>query len=230
MDQVIPFDLERLFWGEAPPLYYLEILFRIAIIWPWTHLLLRWIGGRSISQLSLAEFLLVIALGSAVGDSIFLPEVPLFHAMLVILVVVLIDKLIDVAIRHSTLAKRVIDGRPIEVLRDGRLLGQGIAVNKISAPEVMELLRQRGVENLGAIARAYIEPSGQISAFPADQPRIGLPIVPPPELRECEERAKDCKEIACCTCGSVFAATEKACPDCAGTSAVPAEQARPWKG
>ena len=65
MDQITAFDWQRIFVGDEPPLFLLEIVFRIAVIWPWTMILLRWIGGRSISQLSLVEFLLVIALGSA---------------------------------------------------------------------------------------------------------------------------------------------------------------------
>lgn len=80
MDAITPFDWFRLFLGEDPPLFYLEIVFRILVIWIWTMVLLRWIGGRSISQLSVVEFLLVIALGSAVGDAMFYPEVPLAHA------------------------------------------------------------------------------------------------------------------------------------------------------
>jgi uncharacterized membrane protein YcaP (DUF421 family) len=44
--------------------------------------LVRWVGGRGVAQLSLIEFLLVIAPGSAVGDALFYPEVPLLHAML----------------------------------------------------------------------------------------------------------------------------------------------------
>ena len=43
--------------------------------------MLRWIGSRTIAQLSTVEFLLVIALGSAVGDSMFYAEVPLLHAL-----------------------------------------------------------------------------------------------------------------------------------------------------
>ena len=97
MDDVVPFDWQRMLLGDAPTWFVLEVAFRVLVIWLWTALLLRWIGGRSIAQLSIVEFLLVIALGSAVGDAMFYPEVPLLHAMLVILLVVCFDKLIDVA-------------------------------------------------------------------------------------------------------------------------------------
>ncbi|MFC6496274.1 hypothetical protein ACFP8Z_01285 [Gemmobacter lanyuensis] len=45
METVVPFDLQRMVLGDQPPLFLAEILFRIAVIWPWTMLLLRWIGG-----------------------------------------------------------------------------------------------------------------------------------------------------------------------------------------
>ena len=99
MDQpVVPFDLVRMFVGSEPALFYLEIVVRTVIVYSYTLLLLRWIGGRSVAQLSMVEFLLVIALGSAVGDALFYPEVPLLHAMAAISLVVLINKGLDIAI------------------------------------------------------------------------------------------------------------------------------------
>ncbi len=222
MDQITAFDWQRIFVGDEPPLFLLEIVFRIAVIWPWTMILLRWIGGRSISQLSLVEFLLVIALGSAVGDSLFVPEVPLLHAMLAILVVVCLDKAVDMTIRRYRLAKSLIDGMPIEVVRDGTILTAGLLDLKIGSLELMELLRLKGVENLGSIRRAYLEPSGQISVFPADPPRPGLPIVPPVEFRsDSEERGG----AGCCgNCGQL-AGDAGPCGNCGFPGRFPAEPA-----
>jgi len=221
MDQITAFDWQRMFIGDEPPLFLLEIVFRIAVIWPWTMILLRWIGGRSISQLSLVEFLLVIALGSAVGDSLFVPEVPLLHAMLAILMVVVLDKAVDMAIRRYRLAKRLIDGHPVEVLRDGTILASGLSQLKMGSLELMELLRLKGVENLGSLRRAYLEPSGQVSVFRADPPVPGLPIVPPVELRDVlQEDAAGC----CSNCG-LAGQTSAPCGNCGSRHRLPAEQA-----
>ena len=85
MDEpVVAFDFGRMFLGDEPPLFLLEIVLRTVVIYVYTLVLIRWIGSRSIGQLSLVEFLLVIALGSAVGDAMFYPDVPLIHCMIVI--------------------------------------------------------------------------------------------------------------------------------------------------
>ena len=72
-DPVTAFDFGRMLFGDEPPLFLLEIAFRTVVIYVYTLVLIRWIGSRSIAQLSLVEFLLVIALGSAVGDAMFYP-------------------------------------------------------------------------------------------------------------------------------------------------------------
>src|SRR5690606_22718215 len=97
MDQAITIlDWKRMLLGDEPPLYLLEIFIRTLIIYAYTLGLLRWLGSRTIGQLSTVEFLLVIALGSAVGDAMFYPDVPLIHALLVVTIVVLANKGLDV--------------------------------------------------------------------------------------------------------------------------------------
>ena len=217
MDSVVPFDWQRLLLGDAPTWFLAEVAFRVLVIWLWTAFLLRWIGGRSIAQLSIVEFLLVIALGSAVGDAMFYPEVPLVHAMLVILLVVSFDKFIDVVLRRWTGAKAVIDGKPVEVLRDGRILCEGLQVRRLNVLELMELLRLKGVENLGSVRLAYLEPSGELSLFEADPPRPGLSIVPPVELSD--TTVLDGGHPICCgNCGQMDGDHTNPCGECGATS------------
>ncbi len=224
MDQIVPFDPDRMIWGTAPALIYVEIVVRVVIIWIWTVLLLRWVGGRSISQMSVVEFLLVIALGSAVGDSMFQPDVPLLHAMLVILLVVLADKTVDVAFRNWSEAKRLIDGKPTEILRDGHLCLAGLTAQSVGPTEVMEMLRLAGVRNLGQVEYAYMEPSGTVSVFPYSRPRKGLSIVPPLELRQLPKPQNGF--VACCIyCGLVRPLSALNCLECGKTEVTNAELA-----
>lgn len=223
MEQTIPFDLQRMIFGTHPLLFYLEIAVRVVIIWLWTVILLRWVGGRSISQMSVVEFLLVIALGSAVGDAMFYPDVPLLHAMLVILLVVLADKGIDIAFRKWTPAKRLVDGTPTEVLRDGKISQAGLDAQGVGATEVKELLRLKGVRNLGQVELAYMEPSGSLSVFPYSSPRPGLSIVPPQELAG--TTPLDATAMSCCSiCGLIRDPSLRSCPECGGTDLASARQ------
>jgi uncharacterized membrane protein YcaP (DUF421 family) len=223
MELTIPFDLERMIWGREPALYYLEIAFRVLVIWLWTIVLLRWVGGRSISQMSVVEFLLVIALGSAVGDAMFYPEVPLLHAMLVILMIVLADKGIDIAFRKWSRAKRLVDGQPTEILCNGHLRQAGLKAQGVGPTEVKELLRLNGVRNLGQVELAYMEPSGSLSVFLFPQSRPGLAIVPPRELAP--PATPDATSPSCCAnCGLLRDLSLPTCPECGSSSVATAQK------
>ena len=219
MDQpVIPFDLHRMFIGDAPPLFYLEIVVRCLVIYIYTLLLLRWVGGRSVTQLSLVEFLLVIALGSAVGDALFYPEVPLFHAMLVITVVVLVNKLMDSAILRWETAKRIIDGDPVKVVENGRILMSTTRHRAIGSAELTAALRTQGIRNLGEVEAVYMEANGQLSIYRRAAALPGLVIVPPHEIEEPEDRVPARAMVCCKSCGLVVPGTalsaQGECPEC----------------
>ena len=197
-DPVVPFDLTRMFFGTDPTLFYLEIVFRICAVYAYALLLIRWIGGRSIAQMSTVEFLLVIALGSAVGDAMFYPEVPLLHAFLVITGVVGINKILDLLIFRYRSVEKLIDGVTTEVIRDGVINLQTLRDNKIGKSELFENLREHGYVNLGQVRKAYLESSGRFSFFRARPSRPGLPIEPAwdvftPEICDWNARRSGCQ-------------------------------------
>lgn len=227
---VVPFDLVRMFVGTDPALFYLEIVFRTCVIYFYALLLIRWVGGRGIAQMSTVEFLLVIALGSAVGDAMFYPEVPILQAMLVITAVVVINKGIDILIFRFRALEKAVDGTTAEIVRDGAMVMTTIRSNKLGQSEIFGGLRQQGYRNLGEIRRAYLETSGRFSAFPLSEPIYGLPIEP---AWDCEPRPrigpntviKSTEPLACCECGHLLKDSKQTpaeCSSCRGRAWTPA--------
>lgn len=228
MDQaIVAFDLKRMLIGDEPPLFFLEIAIRTVIIYAYTLLLLRWLGSRTVGQLSTVEFLLVIALGSAVGDAMFYPDVPLIQAMLVVTVVVVANKLLDVSISKSGQAERLLDGKPREVVRDGVVARRFIDENWMSLYELFQELREDGIEQLGEVRRAYIEKDGRVTVFrqKGDTPP-GLAIVPPsqverPKLVSPSDPAARGVDLVCATCGQGHDGSDN-CSNCDRTEWTPA--------
>lgn len=225
-DPVVPFDLVRMFLGSEPPLFYLEILARTCIVYVHALMLIRWVGGRGIAQMSTVEFLLVIALGSAVGDAMFYPDVPLLHAMLVITAVVVINKVLDVLIYRYQPVEKIIDGLTAEAMRDGVIVVRTLRHANIGKSELFESLRQAGFANLGEVRRAYLESSGRFSFFRADTPRPGLSVEPAwdvaPPTKNGPGTPVDLNALmVCCDCGTVVSGTKvlpKECALCGGTT------------
>ena len=208
-DSVVPFDVVRMFLGSEPPLFYLEILARTCVVYVYALILIRWVGGRGISQMSTVEFLLVIALGSAVGDSMFYPDVPLLHAMLVITAVVTINKGLDLLIYRYQTVEKAIEGRTAEVIRDGVIVVETMRDAKIGKSELFEGLRQAGFRNLGEVRRAYLETSGRFSFFRTEDAHRGLSVEPawdvaPPITVGPGGQIEAATQMACCSCGRII--------------------------
>lgn len=224
MDQAITaFDLKRMLIGDDPPLFLLEIAVRTIIIYAYTLLLLRWLGSRTVGQLSTVEFLLVIALGSAVGDAMFYPDVPLLHAMLVVTVVVAANKALDVLIATNKQAERLIDGEPSEVVRDGVLTPAFLKSKSVSRNELFQQLREDGIEHLGQVRRAYLEKDGRLTVFRVQGVApTGLRIVPPLQLEPLRAATPqpdgfDSQDLVCMNCGMHYVG-ETICSGCGNTT------------
>ena len=215
---VTPFDLQRMILGNDPLLFNLEILVRTIIVYAYALLLLRWLGSRTIGQLSTVEFLLVIALGSAIGDAMFYPEVPLLHALLVITIVVFANKGLDILIARTKQGERFLDGSPKELICDGVLADSLLEGDSMGRGEVFQQLRHHGIEHLGQVHYAYVEPDGEVTVFPHKTDiHPGLPIVPPWEIGEppkigAGETSRDVRLLACRRCGTLSEVAAGAAP------------------
>lgn len=201
-------DWHSMLIGDEPPTFLLEIIIRTVIIYSYTLTLLRWLGSRAVGQLSTVEFLLVIALGSAVGDAMFYPDVPLLHCLLVVTVVVVANKLIDLGIARSKVVEHLIDGKPEQAVRDGVISGPFLNSPTLGTSELFQQLRQKGVRHLGEVEHAIIEADGVLTVFKACRERPGLPILPPWEIErpaEVDPNSVD-KLLSCMQCGQTSSA------------------------
>lgn len=205
-----------MFFGDAPPAFLVEITIRTCIIYAYSLFLIRWIGGRGIGQMSVVEFLLVVALGSAVGDAMFYPDVPLLHAMLVITLVVGINKLIDIGMCASPRIRRVFSGRTFAVVEHGRIDLEALRYLKVSREELFEGLRDKGIRNLGRIEYAFLEAGGNFSVFRHKGSVSGLPILPPVS----PSRSGKSFDRLCAACAAQVPEPTLACPYCGGTTFV----------
>ena len=222
------FDLHRIFLGKLPWFYLVEVFLRTTIIYVYALFVVRILGKRGMGQLAPFDFVIIIALGSAVGDPMFYPNVPLLHAMVAITAIVVFTRGLVHVSQRSRKVKDLIATTTTRLVRDGRLILDDMAREGISRSELFEALRVGGIEHLGEVERAYLEPSGKISAFraPPEEARPGIPILP--EVEETEvafheegETVLTAGRYGCWRCGHTRSLTPgnrfHRCERCAGS-------------
>ncbi len=159
------FDLQRIFFGEMPTTFLLEIVFRSTILFIFTMIGLRLIGQRGVRQLSPFELGMIIALGSAVGDPMFYPNVPLIHGMIAITVVLCIHRGVIALTNHNRRIEVAVEGKVHRVVIDGQIDNKGMNASQLSVEEVFLMLRHEGITHLSQVHRAYLETNGMVSVI-----------------------------------------------------------------
>ena len=159
-------------------MFALEIALRTTVMYLYTLALVRLLGKRGMAQLSPFEMVIIVALGSAVGDPMFYADVPLIHGMIVITVVVALERLIVRMTEHNQWLEQVVESKPILLVADGQVHYEALEAEDLSEAELFMALRQNGVEQLGEVRLAYLEPNGHVSVFKTEQARTGKSVLP----------------------------------------------------
>jgi uncharacterized membrane protein YcaP (DUF421 family) len=166
-----PFDLKRMFIGDFDSLLLLEIVVRTGFMYLVALLLIRFIGKRGLGQMSPFEYIIVIALGSATGDPMFYPEVPLIHGVIVLTMIVGLQKILISLTKRSITIARFVESTPTMLIQAGAVDAEMLKQEGIAKEELYMRLREAGITNVGQVRFAYLEPSGNVSVFAYEEPQ-----------------------------------------------------------
>ena len=227
-DTITPFDWHRILWSDdAPPAFLWEVALRCVVTYLLVVAALRVTGRRGVRQLSLFELSIILALGSAGGDTMFYADVPLTHVAVVFVVVPLLYLGFNILTERSTQFSDWLEGRTVCIMTDGEMDISVFKRQRLTQKELFGELRQRQVEHLGQVRKLYLEADGNISPFfyPEDEPvRPGLPIFP--ELfATAFQHIRQAGAYSCITCGhtATLAPTPRhCCPRCQHDCWLPA--------
>ena len=221
MNEVTPFDWARIWLGaNEPPLFLLEIAFRSIVMYGLILGALRITGKRGVKQLSLFELTIILGLGSAAGDPMFYSDVPMLHALVVFVVVVLMYVFFNKLTERSEYFEELLEGKTVCVIENGVINRKTLRSENLTYAELFGEMRQKQVEHLGQVKKVYLESTGEISVFffTDEEVRPGLPIFPE-ILQQGQKKILTEGDYACQCCGMVqhlSAASVHICANCAG--------------
>lgn len=172
------FNFWKMIFGEFTYMIYLEIILRVLIIMVYTILMIRWLGKRVVGGLGSADVLLIVAMGSAVGDAMFYPDIPLAVPIAVITLIAAFQKFyVYIGIKYEPV-RRITDPKVMKLVENGQLLKENFTEDDIDENEVYMLLRQEGIRYLSEVEHAYYEQSGVLSVYKFDDPVLENSILP----------------------------------------------------
>lgn len=160
-----PFTWTRLFLGKQPYGYYLEVSLRIVLVFLLLMVVLRLLGKRGQQNLNPMQQILLIALGSAAGDTLLYPSVAILYAALILVGTTALTLLLDWSARRWQPLRDYLDSRPCILVLDGRIDEATLARERINDRELFAALRGAGARSIEQVEMAILEVTGHVSVF-----------------------------------------------------------------
>lgn len=145
------------------PSSILSVIIRTAIIATLVFIIVKWLGGKGIGQLSPFGLLIVVGLGSAIGDPMIYKEISIPQAMAAVIIAVIFFKVIDYLTLKSRRFRESVEPKPILLVEYGSIVYEGLKKAKLDMAEFEAEMRLNGLEDASEIKYARLESNGKIS-------------------------------------------------------------------
>lgn len=138
-------------------------------------LLTKLIGYKQIAYMSLFDYVNGITIGSIAAEMATADHPDFFKPLLAMSIYAGASVLISLAACRSLPLRRLLTGRSLVLLEDGKLYKKNLARSKLDVSELLTQCRLSGYFNIADIQSARIEPNGRISILPKECARPATP-------------------------------------------------------
>lgn len=141
----------------------LKVFGRIYTILPLLLAVTLIMGKRSIGELPVFDFLVILTLGSVVGADIAEPKVNHLFTMFAVIGIASLQMLVSyLKIKNRTFGK-LVTFEPTIVIYKGQFLVKNMKTIKYSIDNVLQMLREKDVFNIKDVEIAMVEPNGGLT-------------------------------------------------------------------
>lgn len=116
-------------------------------------------------------------LGGIIGGVIYNDNIGVLQFSLVLVLWTLLIFTLRFVKNHNFWVKSIIDGKPVWVIRNGRVQTDECMRNGITAHDLMFKLRAQGVYEIRSIKRAELEQNGQMSIIQYGDDDLRYPLI-----------------------------------------------------
>jgi uncharacterized membrane protein YcaP (DUF421 family) len=141
----------------------MDIVLRAAFAWIFIVFVLRVMGRRELSSLSVSDLILVVVLGDLIQNGVTQSDMSVTGVTIAITTFVLLTVGSSYLSFKSLRARKLLQGEPLIIIEDGKPIERNMRSELITLDDVMEEARGNEIESLDEIKWAVLEASGTIT-------------------------------------------------------------------
>jgi uncharacterized membrane protein YcaP (DUF421 family) len=141
----------------------MDIVVRAFLMYFFVLLLTRIVGRRELSTLQPFDLVLLVVIGDLVQQGVTQSDYSFTGLLIAVGTIAVLQATVSWIGFRSKKAGLVLEGEPIVIVQDGRLLERNLRRERMTPAEVLEAARAEGIEKLGDVQWAILETSGVLS-------------------------------------------------------------------
>ena len=140
---------------------YRTLLFYFALI-----LVIRLLGKRQVGQMEPSEFVVTMLIANLAAVPLENWDIPVWGGLVPMGIVFVCERLISTLCLKSIRARRLLCGKPVILIENGKLLEENLRRTRVNLDELSGHLREQGVLAMETVQFAILETNGTITVFP----------------------------------------------------------------
>jgi len=144
----------------------MDVVIRAAIAFAFIFFLTRVVGRRELSSMEPFDLIMLIVLGDLVQQGVTQSDYSVTGLVLAAGTIALMQVLVSYVNFRFKRARIVLEGEPIVLVEDGRVLLRNLHRERLTRGELEEQARLSQIDSLANVRWAVLENNGQISFIP----------------------------------------------------------------
>ena len=148
--------------------HYLQIIASAIIVYIFLILAVRLFGKKELAQLSVFDLVFILLISNAVQNAMVLGDSSLIGGLLAALALFVVNYAMKYLMFRYPGFSKALQGDPIMLVYQGKVLDSHLRLAKISKEEVLEAIREHGVPSEKEVDLAILEVDGNISVLSSE--------------------------------------------------------------
>lgn len=154
----------------------IEIALRTAVVYIVVLVGIRLTGKREVGQMTPFDLALLLLISNAVQNAMTGSDTSVTGGIVAAATLLLMNAAVNQVVWKNKKARKIIEGTPTLLIRHGKIIGENLAKEKVTAESLIQALREHGIASISDVSVAVLEIDGSISVLkndevpPADRP------------------------------------------------------------
>jgi uncharacterized membrane protein YcaP (DUF421 family) len=144
----------------------MDIALRAVFLYVFVVFLMRVTGRRELSTLSAIDLVLLIILGDAIQQGLTQDDYSVTGAVIAVSTIAALQVGASYVSFRSRRARRVLEGEPIVIIEDGKLIDRNLKRERLTEDEIAEEMRTQQIASVEDVEWGILESSGNMSFIP----------------------------------------------------------------